>query len=271
MAFSSRDRTVDVLRGLAIFTMICANLAPKVLAEPHPFYLRLYGSFAAPLFICLSGMMAIRSSASTGHGLRWFLLRGFLLILPGALIDLFVFRIYPFMTIDVLYLIGISLPLIYLFSRLSEPLRWGLIVLVFLLGPLLQDRFGYADYPLEIPLAGKLDLSQVAWSRIIKNWLWEGWFPLFPWLGFSFAGAYLGQRRLEQEESSSGRLLLALGLFFWVLGIGLWLSYPGKLLIRDGYSELFYPPGPGYLLTALGAIFLLFYYVDPIKRKDGFR
>ena len=50
-----RDKTIDILRGLAIFTMIAANISPYVLIEPHPFWFRLYGSFAAPLFILISG------------------------------------------------------------------------------------------------------------------------------------------------------------------------------------------------------------------------
>ena len=54
---TARDSTVDALRGLAIATMVAANLASLVLPEPHPFWFRLYGSFAAPTFILLSGMM----------------------------------------------------------------------------------------------------------------------------------------------------------------------------------------------------------------------
>ncbi len=46
----TRDKKIDILRGLAIFTMIAANISPYVLIEPHPFWFRLYGSFAAPLF-----------------------------------------------------------------------------------------------------------------------------------------------------------------------------------------------------------------------------
>jgi len=267
----SRDRTADVVRGIAVFTMICANLAPKVLVEPHPFFLRLYGSFAAPLFIFISGMIAVRSAASRRYGLRHLLLRGFLLILTGALIDFFVFRIVPFMTIDVLYLIGVALPLAALFARCPAPLRWGLLVLVFLLGPLLQNRFGYADYPLEFVLGDPMDLSKATFLRIFRNWMWEGWFPLFPWLGFSLAGAHFAKTRLEEGDRASERRPLALGLFFWILGVALWRSYPGKLLIRDGYSELFYPPGPGYLLTALGVIFLLFHYAPLVEEKKVFR
>ena len=48
-----RDIAIDIVRGLAIFTMVAANMAAYVLAEPHPFGLRLYGTFAAPLFLSL--------------------------------------------------------------------------------------------------------------------------------------------------------------------------------------------------------------------------
>lgn len=46
-----RDIVIDIIRGLAIFTMIAANMAGKLFAEPHPFGFRLYGSFAAPVFV----------------------------------------------------------------------------------------------------------------------------------------------------------------------------------------------------------------------------
>src|SRR4029453_402484 len=131
----------------------------------------------------------------------------------------------------------------------------------------LQHRFGYADYPLEIPLSGPFRLSSGEGGQILKNWLWEGWFPLFPWLGLSLVGVDLGRARLEQGENGAGPPPLAFGLFFWVLGIALWLSYPGALLTRDGYSELFYPPVPGYLLTALGLVFFLFRFADSLRGR----
>jgi hypothetical protein len=34
------------------------------------------------------------------------------------------------------------------------------------------------------------------------------------------------------------------------------------LLIRNGYSELFYPPVTGFVLTSVGVIILLFYIID---------
>jgi hypothetical protein len=45
-------------------------------------------------------------------------------------------------------------------------------------------------------------------------------------------------------------------------GIAAWWYYPGPLLTRAGYSELFYPPTVGFILTASGVIVLLFFLVD---------
>jgi fucose 4-O-acetylase-like acetyltransferase len=52
-----RDVSVDALRGVAVFTMIASNLAAEVMSGSHPLLLRLFGSFAAPFFITISGMM----------------------------------------------------------------------------------------------------------------------------------------------------------------------------------------------------------------------
>lgn len=58
----SRDESIDILRGLAILTMIAANTAGILLRPPHPLALRLYGTFAAPLFIAISGAMVFKSA-----------------------------------------------------------------------------------------------------------------------------------------------------------------------------------------------------------------
>ncbi len=86
----SRDTTIDTLRGLAIFTMVAANMAPGVLAEPHPFWFRIYGTFAAPLFILISGMMVTLTSKTKDHTLKYFFVRGVIIMIVGALIDVLI-------------------------------------------------------------------------------------------------------------------------------------------------------------------------------------
>jgi len=45
-------------------------------------------------------------------------------------------------------------------------------------------------------------------------------------------------------------------------GCVIWWRWPGPLLIRAGYSELFYPPTVGYVVTAVGVIGVLLWLVD---------
>ena len=42
----------------------------------------------------------------------------------------------------------------------------------------------------------------------------------------------------------------------------IWWMYPGDLLTRGGYSELFYPPTPGFIMTASGLAMMLLATID---------
>ena len=258
----NRDKTIDILRGLAIFTMVAANMAGPVLAEPHPFWFRLYGSFAAPLFILISGMMVALTTQTKGHDFNYFLTRGLLIMAVGALIDMLIWKIYPFTTVDVLYLIGISLPLAYLFQRLNSLFQWLIVISIFLLTPLLQNIFGYADYPTEFFFpSGELTIVIENQTNIINHWLTDGWFPIFPWLGFSLLGVILANLRLKYK-TFGGTFIFLIGIFTLIFGIIIWDFYPVNFLIRAGYSEVFYPPEPGYIISAIGLIVLLFFIFD---------
>src|SRR4051812_15270738 len=98
-----RDHTVDILRGIAIFTMVAANLASDVLIEPHPFLLRVYGTFAAPLFIMLAGMMVAQTQEKGRRSFPSYVLRGGLIVLVASLMDLVIWQDCPLVSFDVLY------------------------------------------------------------------------------------------------------------------------------------------------------------------------
>jgi uncharacterized membrane protein len=257
---TNRDITIDTLRGFAIFTMVAANMAPYFLIEPHPFLFRFYGSFAAPLFILISGMMVALTAQTKGHDWKYFLIRGALIITVGALIDVVMWNIYPFTTVDVLYLIGISLPIAYFFSRLNKSSQWLIVLIIFLATPLLQNIFGYSDYPTEFNLTGEQTIIVENQTSIFNHWLVDGWFPIFPWLGFSLLGVLLANLRLKYKKFEKNVLLL--GISILVLGNIIWYFFPGKLLTRAGYSEVFYPPTIGYIISAIGLILMLFSIVD---------
>jgi uncharacterized membrane protein len=258
-----RDLSIDVLRGVAVFTMIAANLAASALEGPHPLWFRLYGSFAAPLFVLLSGMMVAYTAKRKVYGFGHFAARGAIVIAIAALLEVVIWKFFPFMSVDVLYLIGVSLPLVYLALRMSPPARWTIVAIIFLFTPVLQQILGYADYPTEVALSTDPG-DAVDATSIFNHWLLDGWFPLFPWFGFALLGAQLADLRVRQKVRDLGRVRgsLATGAALFVSGTLIWWMYPGDLLTRGGYSELFYPPTPGFIITASGLAMMLLATID---------
>ncbi|NJL83651.1 MAG: DUF1624 domain-containing protein [Chloroflexaceae bacterium] len=245
-----RDATLDTLRGIAILTMLAANLAASALREPHPFWFRFFGTWAAPLFIFLCGYLVMFTAERKHYGFSHYLQRGLLVLAIAALVDIGLWGLYPFVSVDVLYLIGLSLPAAYFFRCL--PGFWqGLVIAgMFMVTPLLQSVLGYSSPPTEISLLPDGEVVGVSFGAILKHWLIDGWFPVFPWLGFSFLGAYFTKiRPFHTSFASRAHWLLSGGLF--LAGTIVWASRPGPLLTRNGYSELFYPPTLGYCLVAI--------------------
>jgi uncharacterized membrane protein len=260
-----RDRSVDLLRGLAIAIMVAANLIPFLLVPPAPFWLRVIASVAAPLFIFLSGMMVALSFCLKKHTFSYFLLRGGFVVLLGALLDLLARGAVPFLDFDVLYLIGISLPLAYLFLHLDLPKRMLVFLSIIVMTPLAQVFFGYSGLPLSVPIIPVLTGSTLpAASEVIRQVLIEGWFPVFPWLAVALLGAHAGTFRWQENSirSFADRELAILGGGALTTGALFWYLLPGPALTPYGYVELFYPPTTEFLLFITGLIFCLFIAAD---------
>lgn len=280
-----RDVSVDILRGIAIFAMIAANMAPYNFLEPHPFSFRIYGSMAAPMFIFLAGMMVSYTSTIKAHKLMYYIKRASATILVAALIDLFIWDILPFITYDVLYIIGLGMPLIFFFIRLPRIAQVICIVLIFSVTPILQYYLGYTESPLEVSLSDESGISitfreMLDTMQTIPVWrqfLHEGWFPFFPWIGVSLLGAFVGSFKFKTAPEVFNKNLLLCGAIMFTLGVIMWLIFMPNvstndsftaepkagaffwktLITREGYSELFYPPTLFYLFTFLGFILML--------------
>ena len=112
----ARDDGIDALRGLAIVTMVASHLARELLVQPHPLALRAYGSLAAPLFVTLAGLMVAQTCSAKGYPLGHYIRRGGLILLLAAAVDLGLWGLYPMVGVDVLYLIGVAVPLTAAFS-----------------------------------------------------------------------------------------------------------------------------------------------------------
>lgn len=256
-----RDNAIDILRGLAIFTMVASNLTPYALADETPEWFRFYGTFAAPLFVFLAGMM-VSLGSKNHHSIGYYFIRGAALIGVGAWLDTYVWGLYPFLSMDVLYLIGVSMPLCYLVGKLPVGLRVALTGAVFALMPQLQAWSPYRHSPDNITLASGMSAANVlAQVDPIQSWLIDGWFPLFPWLGVAFAGVLAGELRLR-SRAFDGAKTFVLGAATLAAGIVWWLDAPVVRFARGGYPDLFYPPTLAFFCVAAGVVLLLFYLVD---------
>lgn len=257
---AERDATYDVLRGLAIITMLCANVVGYVSpVGEHPLWLRIYGSFAAPLFIALAGLSGALGVRNKGYGLGYFLKRGLLIIGTGALlIDVAIWHILPFTTYDVLYVIGLAFIALFFFQKLGLTGRAVSVLVCFGAAPVLQHYLGYTDYPSEYDLQGRLTATIARPTHIWQHWLIDGWFPVFPWIGFAFVGSLMLDIKDKLGSFRNWRVVVA-SLFATVVGsIGLWqLSYATLQKERGHYDEIFYPPSFFYAVLAVGVLGLL--------------
>ena len=247
-----RYMSIDILRGSAIVTMLAANAAAPCLAPPHPFLFRTFGSFAAPLFVFLAGFMV--PAGSSRRLLVGSTFKACRLLTVALLVDVVIWNIVPFTTFDVLYLIASALPLTAL--SLSQPVkvRAGLCLACFLAGPLLAVALPYHPHLHEFSLFTvwnhRPSFDAARWAQSI---FFDGWFPLTPWLGFALGGslAYSHGGIVFRHA----RAFTVAGLFLFATGL-LWLHLSPPLHERDGYSELFYPPGIAYVVTAIGFLLI---------------
>lgn len=260
-----RNQTLDVLRGLAIATMILSNFAGEMLKAPHPFILTVLGSLAAPLFVMIAGFLVGFSVLNKNYPLSYFLLRGFLTWVVAASIDTFLWKSYPFISVDVLYLTGLALPLTALFMRMNLPFKIVFVILIFATAPMLRGYFGYVEKP-SFPLIwkeGHFIPFEGQFTVILKHWFVDGWFPIFSWIGIAFTGALLAQLRLRREilTKRDNGLVFIFGIVFLIIGILFW-NTEFRLAARGNYTELFYPPTLSYYSAYFGGILLLYLLVE---------
>lgn len=288
---SPRDATIDILRGTAILTMVCANSAAYILQQPHPLGIRLYGTWAAPLFIVLAGLMVALTKERKNYGFSHYWQRGVLLLSVACLFDMICFGSYPLLGFDVLYLIGIATPLAFWFLQLRLFPQYIIITAILVLTPPLQKFLGYTiDMPTAIPLTSGAENIDFSLTKVAKHWLIDGWFPIFPWLSFSFIGVILAKLRTEFTHFARPRFFMAGGAALLV-GLATWsvelrnlqanATAAGSLFAfenlgtrtsgTENYSEMFYPPTLGYCLIALGLILLLFALVDSNPRLSIYK
>lgn len=266
---SFRDSSIDSLRGLAIVGMFGANLA-SVTTWDHSLLFRYFCSFPAPIFVMLSGAMVGLSALNPKpeRGLHYFLIRGLFLITIGTLVDIAAWHIVPLLGMDVLYLIGVSLPLVYLISLFSLRIILIIALALFALTFFAQHIIGYTKNVTYISLEDLHLLTGLELKKIVQHVFLDGWFPFLPWFGYSVVGLALSKWRWKPDGNirnfafpayaAAGSSLVLTGLFMTQLS-------STQAHTRENFLEMFYPPTTGFVLFSLGVIVLLIALIDSIQ------
>ena len=176
--------------------------------------------------------------------------------LIGILIDIFINNIKPLEGFDILYLLGISLPIAALAAKYSRNLIIALIVLILVTGTFLRNYFGYHDV-----VINDIDFTN---SAIFPDkipfhcWFIDGWFPIFPWLACMLSGVAFGKTyEMHNKDMSLFQdykyLLGTIALF--LVGIAFFITYPSEMIPRHGYIEIFYPLSIGLFISLVSFAF----------------
>lgn len=238
---SGRQYWIDELRSLAIALMVFANSAAYFFnTELNSFY-RIAASLSAPLFVFLAGSNLIHSSQAP---LKKFLIRGFSLLTTAAFIDTVLWGIVPFTTYDVLYLISFGI-MICGVLRMGAVADFALGTLIILLAFVFQSHYRFEIN--EISLMAEHITTPNIFDFSIKRALIDGWFPIFPWVGYMFLG------RWAISNAKTSKTIVFLSFILFVL-LYYYMTKSQLNPIRNNYIEVFYPITLRFLLLSLSFV-----------------
>lgn len=253
----ARNNSIDAIRGIAIIIMITANAWPYIYPIGYcPSTMRLLFSTAAPIFIFLTGV-SIRISHEAGKQTWVMLKRGIQILMMAVGIDIFIWNILPFYTMDVLFLISISTFMLVAYKFISIRLQIlvsiALILSIFIIRSKYQfelTEIAISQHPLNYPI-------KVALRHIFI----DGWFPILPWMGIASFGYILYSLRATFKKNDllfliSGVIITA--TFFLIIIFSSIYFNP----LRKGYTEVFYPVSGFFLVYLLGIFCIILYFFN---------
>ena len=296
-----RLASVDVLRGIVMVIMALDHtrdfmtylrFPPEDMAHTHGalFFTRFITHFCAPVFAFLAGTGAFLST-SRGKSLqelsRFFVTRGFWLVLLELTVVDFAWGFVPWAHGGVIWILGWSMVTMALIVRL--PVRWvavlglGMIATHNLLdgiNPASLGWFYWAWMLLHTP--GRIPVTD-HFSFSVR-------YVLIPWVGVMAVGFAFGKLLLRADRR---KWILTLGicatiLFFVLRGMNLYgngiaglpFGYPRSagpwsvqptlsLTVISFFNVLKYPPSLDYLLITLGPSLILLGLLDGAKARRG--
>ena len=253
MSLPRRLDTIDFLRGIAVFIMIIANSTPYIFNLSSYNTLRIIFSLAAPIFIFLAGyttQMNFENNKSEK------LIRIFQVVLIAVIIDIFVWRSIPFYTFDVLYLIGVSNLLLFILNKYANRSIKIFILFLFIgvfifLSKYLFFRFSLSDLNINVLYN---DPYYYFKAGAIKRFLYDGWFPIFPWFIIVLMGS-LSYKYNNIKNKFFLFLLILTGLSALIFLV--FYFNMTTFIVREKYFEIWYPLNGIKLLLPIAVIFII--------------
>jgi uncharacterized membrane protein len=255
----SRSPALDLLRGIAALLMVQQHLGVWLVdARTHfreltTFWvgLNMLGGLAAPLFIFIAGAGAYAMRARP----RTLALRGGKLLALGYLLNLAAPSWFEPWSFYVLHLLGAWLVFGALLARLNPKWLTALALVAFVIGALGQV---WLHIPRDIDNEWMSSLRGP--FGVLRLALFEGHFPLFPWLGLALVGAKAmadrdAKVRPNQARKKSLWLALPLGAVGGVLltCAELHPKWAWRPLTRPIFSTSFYPASLAFCLLIAAA------------------
>jgi hypothetical protein len=253
MSLPRRLDTIDFLRGIAVFIMIIANSTPYIFNLSSYNTLRIIFSLAAPIFIFLAGyttQMNFENNKSEK------LIRIFQVVLIAVIIDIFVWRSIPFYTFDVLYLIGVSKLLLFILNKYANRsikifISFLFICIFIFLSKYLFFRFSLSDLNINVLYN---DPYYYFKAGAIKRFLYDGWFPIFPWFIIVLMGS-LSYKYNNIKNRFFLFLLILTGLSALIFLV--FYFNMTTFIVREKYFEIWYPLNGIKLLLPIAVIFII--------------
>lgn len=289
---SNRIESLDLLKGLVMIIMALDHVrdyfhADAFLYDPTDiestslavFFTRFITHFCATVFIFLAGTSAffVGQRKTKGELSSWLVKRGLWLIIAEITLLKFgwLFQLnMTTLTLQVIWVLGISMVILAAFIHVPARLMIGLSVLVIFTHNFLDRYNPEGNMAIVWSFLHALRFNQIGPMNVMLV------YPIIPWvfvmtLGYHFAKLYVNDYPVEQRK----KFLVYTGLSMIVLFIAIRLTnlfgesdqfvmYPetGKTIMSFLHVSK-YPPSLLYLLVTLGPSFLFLAFTENWRNK----
>jgi len=270
MMNSERFDFVDLLRGIAMTVMIevhifNALLQPEIRMTSWFPLLNFINGLVAPAFIFVAGFAFVLSLQGKVNAVSFpFIRKRFSRILFIILLGYWIHL--PALTLSGLKFVAKHRGLAELYNvDVLQCIGAGLLILLFLsliIRSVILKKYNFAFltllFVLPCPFLWKIDFSQYLpdFCAAYFNELSGSYFPLFPWLGFLFAGSVISLLYLQSRESGRDGQFLE-KIFF--AGVVFALSGAMGIYFREGSQGFNIRSSPFFFIERLGVVMILLY------------